>query len=449
MIVKDLKYKRYVLVVNMGNYLVDSGGTNKVVYSQEKILHKNYISLICIYPYKKVTIKGQVVNFWGIIIDGKTYGTFSTDGIKKYISYLSKKRFLLEQVIIHHLIGVDIDELTSLLNWLHIDTRLYIHDFYTLCPNNYLMLHNNKTNCLSSCVGDKDCLTCFSYKKSITRFNQIRKLIIESGLITDVVAPSSYALDKWKNAYKDYSGNTKVIHHQKLYGSYTGNNELLSQTDKIKIGYVGSSTNAKGWNCWLKAISENLERNEEFHSFGDSFENLPYLHVHRISFHDNANGMINALRNEKIHCVVLWSLIGETYSYTYFESLAANAFILTNKFSGNIALQVAQRGNGIICDSIDDLSNLLNNERALRDRINSFRSTSKNVPDILIENDEFIKDIPYKHNYYTYDGYIYNDKLCNVKFKIEYNLKCIKKSIKKNKIILKLLNYRNKIKINR
>ena len=83
--------------------------------------------------------------------------------------------------------------------------------------------------------------------------------------------------------------------------------------------------------------------------------------------------MTKKLRENKIDVVLLLSKVPETYSYTYYESIAAGAFIISYDVSGNIADQTNRRGNGIVFSSKDDIVNYLNDmDRVITD-INNFR----------------------------------------------------------------------------
>ena len=58
--------------------------------------------------------------------------------------------------------------------------------------------------------------------------------------------------------------------------------------------------------------------------------------------------MTKALRDNDIQVALLWAKWPETYSYTFYESLSANLYIITNRVSGNITNQVEERRCGMI-----------------------------------------------------------------------------------------------------
>ena len=65
--------------------------------------------------------------------------------------------------------------------------------------------------------------------------------------------------------------------------------------------------------------------------------------------------MLDEMRESGINCAFMWSLCPETYSYAYFEALAANLFIITNRNSGNIAYLTCKNKNGIVYNELSDL----------------------------------------------------------------------------------------------
>ncbi|MRM90672.1 glycosyltransferase family 1 protein [Faecalicatena contorta] len=232
--------------------------------------------------------------------------------------------------------------------------------------------------------------------RTLKRGGQIYDLV-SGGMVKTVITPSKVALNQWKKAYPSFKGTALIIPHQKRRGVYRGNNKRINENETLKIAYIGAPLIEKGWNYWNEAIKKAHEKGcrEEFHVFGAIRNNPEYVVIHEITFQNGLNSMITALRRNEIHCVVLGSIVKETYSYTYFESLASNAFVITNLLSGNIAYETKKNKNGIVLNRPDDLSQLFLNENDLRNKINNYRKREFNVPLELVENDDFI---PYISN---------------------------------------------------
>lgn len=92
-----------------------------------------------------------------------------------------------------------------------------------------------------------------------------------------------------------------------------------------------------------------------------------------------------------IQVVLLWAKWPETYSYTFFESLSANLYIITNRVSGNITNQVEERRCGIILEDVNELYQLFGDKEELREKINDFRIKYDGGPYYLKENDEIVE----------------------------------------------------------
>jgi hypothetical protein len=60
--------------------------------------------------------------------------------------------------------------------------------------------------------------------------------------------------------------------------------------------------------------------------------------------------MIEAVRQQRLDAVLLWSICPETFSFVAHEALAANALIVTGEDSGNIARIARERGGAVFRD---------------------------------------------------------------------------------------------------
>ena len=90
--------------------------------------------------------------------------------------------------------------------------------------------------------------------------------------------------------------------------------------------------------------------------------------------------MIDMMRKMQINCAFLWSICPETYSYTYFEAFASNAYIITNQDSGNIAAMVVHYNNGRICKSINEFIELLSKPTVFRNELINYCERGNNGP---------------------------------------------------------------------
>ena len=178
-----------------------------------------------------------------------------------------------------------------------------------------------------------------------------------------------------------------------MLGEYYGNSHILKNEEPLKIGFIGYQKPLKGWSQFKKTAErvKKLSLHECLYQFGWGTDKLTNVEQINVDFKKNITAMTDSLRKKDIHVAVIWSTCPETYSYTYYEALAANCFVVTNKISGNVCSQVQNRRNGIV---IDELSEIICNENKLRKLVNEFRTNGHITPAILKENERFLSLIP-------------------------------------------------------
>ena len=405
-----MKNNKYIITISYGNYVCGKGGTDKVILSQQKIFNQNGYSVVHIYNVHGIGkyIKINNSNFWNVLIDGEFSGMFTTADVCNLILEFQKQNINLYGIYIHHLKSINIYELIKMLDYVNSNIYFYIHDYMTICPESGLIDDTGRFCGDDGFYYDK-CYKCRYYnKKSISKISDIELLFEKIKNKVTFIAPSEVAKNVWLKSYPDLEKNVKVIYHQKLKGEYKENLEEISEKERLRIAFVGYQRKLKGWNHWKEATQKILNNNisEKLYQFGTAEDMLPNVEIVNVDFTKDLDSMITMLRKYKIHCAVLWSLLPETYSYTYYEALAANCYVLTNSKSGNIAYQTSQNGNGFVAKDEDSLTNLLLNEKQLRTYINEFRQKKRFGPLYLLENDDIIQTLFQKPIYVN--GIIHN-----------------------------------------
>lgn len=374
---------KYIITVSYGDYTLGSGGTDKVILSQQQIVNNAGYNVISMSPFKNY-------NFWDVLINGTFDGVYSNSRFISLLSSINDCR--LSAIILHHLKDVNLDLLADILDCCDVPVFYYLHDYYTICPISGLVREDG-TFCGNGFPSENKCIGCSYCNKSIEFSKKIQSLIRKYSNRITFITPSEAAKEIWAKDYPEYRDKVKVIYHQELQGKYRSNNAILQDSEPIRIAFVGYQKPLKGWKQFKEAATKanQLELNEQFYQFGWGEEKFPYIEQVDVDFKKSITAMTDALREEKIHVAVLWSLWPETYAYTYYEALAANCFVITNENSGNICAQVKARNNGIV---VSDLSEILCNESKLRMLVNGFRANEHIVPEELIENEDFLSLIP-------------------------------------------------------
>ena len=380
--------KDFVITISYGNYNNGVGGTDKVILSQQKLFNAANISNVHIFPVRKYEKIKIPIQLWGVLIDGKENGDYLTEQIVVQCKRLLNQGFRLKGVILHHLQWIDLEELDKLLECLNCKICLYLHDYMTVCPYGGLV-YNKQYFCGYDKVSESKCEGCkFFSREASDRAEQIKTLLEKHKNRLYVIAPSPTAAEVWLKFYPEYADNTIVIYHQKSSGIY--NENTYSDGKKLKVAFVGYQSELKGFVQWdeaVKAAREN-ECNYEYYQFGTVYDcHHDYIKEVAVDFKQSLTAMTDALRKYEIDVAVLWSILPETYSYTYYEAFAANCFILTCDLSGNIAFQVKQNRNGLVLGK-DELKDILSDENMLRNYIANMHSA--NPPLELQDNPEIV-----------------------------------------------------------
>ena len=369
--------EKYILSIGRNDYRYYSGGTNKVIKAHSELFKKNEIGYIFICP-----VKNSAGQYFHVIKNQCYKGVFYVSDIPLMLGMEN-----IVEIHIHSIIDASIDATYYILKSLRSRIRYYLHDYYTICPS-YKLLRNDKTFCGYSKMSESKCNGC----KYLSEFKRETEIILFLEKIKDrttFIAPSDYVKHSWSKAFPEYSDEIEVIYHQELIGEYKGN----SKCNNIpRIAYLGEPIDSKGWSIFNKTYELSNKDKMEFYYFGQYKVDKTFRRI-TVCFNKNLDGMIEALRANEIDCALLWASCGETYSYTYYECLAANVFVITNRMSGNICDQVEERGNGIVLSSEKELFDLFSDSEKLKKLIVAYKESNQKCPGLLVENRSVLDSI--------------------------------------------------------
>jgi hypothetical protein len=97
---------------------------------------------------------------------------------------------------------------------------------------------------------------------------------------------------------------------------------------------------------------------------------------------------VAALTNAQVDLVLLWSVLHESYSYTFHEARAAGLPVLTNPRSGNIArsIQDSPEPLGVVLDDVEALRTFLKADARVAALLEVARFTYRLEPDPFLGN---------------------------------------------------------------
>lgn len=366
------KYNKIVIGISYGNYLNSNGGTDKVILEHQTIFNNKNCSYVYFFPFYKIYFGVQFLAYT-MIIDGKIAAEYlSEDELYDQLKTFSEKGYTFHGAFIHHLMGFCLDSLQRILNSVQAPVYVYLHDYYTVCKQINL-LRNNKEYC-NPLAAKHTCSGCQFADVSRKKRESYQSFFTGLENLSQFIAPSDKCAEIWSVFYPQYIKKLKVIPHQIIYADKVARHD---GGDTLKIAFIGRQAFCKGWDIWKKVarLVQEMQLPYRLYYYGTGDEKLENVCNKRVLFSaQNPNAMIEALKKDQIDIVMLLSNWPETYSYTMYEALAANCFILSNENSGNIEQNVRKEHWGIICRDYEMLREMLLNHSLLLEQVRQFQT---------------------------------------------------------------------------
>lgn len=391
----DCNFSNYIFVVTGMSYIIDSSGTSKVVKAHEDIFRAKGIGYVAIFPISRSRGEGAkwhcvTTGCYGFTVDGQFIGVMTAVEVLNTLLELSNFGKKCIGILVHHIIRNKISEIEWMLSKIkNVPVVYYLHDFYTCCVNPNLM-KNDRESCINGNVSCNGC--CYAKKKQehIKRIKAFLKAFVDR--IT-FVAPSEYTKNHWVTFYPEYANKTIVIPHQKPIGEYIGNKEPVEADEPLRLGFVGAQKKIKGWDIFKKVVTESRKAhcNYEFYYFGNGTEQVEGVKSVKVDIATQGrDAMIRKLQKNRISAVFLVCVCGETYSYTTYESHAANCFIFALKSGGNIPYIVEKNNWGLVFATTQELIDQILNEISLKRKLNNWKLIAKPGAKIYQDNDAIL-----------------------------------------------------------
>lgn len=236
-------------------------------------------------------------------------------------------------------------------------------------------MRNDKTFCGAPIVESNSCLIC---RYSVLRkFDHERFKKLFDKYDFTYYFPSEFAKKLWLRSFDEVNEKLFVNNHFKMTDTESRVDHKFSQrknNSSLRIAFVGHHDPKKGWFVWRDFIDNRTDISSKYECFHLGKTNSAGREKHfNVSVSPgNRLAMIDALANNKIDIVLLWSIWPETYSYVLHEAVAAGCYVLTHENSGNVASEVEKNNWGKIFESIDDLYAYLESPDNVKDDIVEF-----------------------------------------------------------------------------
>ena len=379
--------KSIILQITYDDCTRNAGGVNSVIRMHQRIALKNGCTCICLFPIRLGKMPKVDENTWGIVIDGEYFGARNTSWICNQIKFFIEQKFFIREVFIHHIYNIKYQAIEEWLDIVECRITFIVHDNYSICVS-FNLLKNNQNYCGNPHIYNSKCNDCIYYINTIKNRKVFSNFLDRYADRIRIVTPSNFTTRLWSEAFQQYMHKVITVPHQVVKES--GKKLFEWQPQYLRVAYMGVQQHHKGWDVWKNVVKGVSYKNTifQFYYFGIGKELISNVKNIYVDTSKNPRAMVDALEENKIDIVILWSLCPETYCFTYYEALNAGVFVITNKDSGNIADQVKKNENGLVVE-YKELLNLFEKEEKLKELVLSFKK-EKRVYEIY-DNEELFQ----------------------------------------------------------
>lgn len=334
-------YTSIVISVSHDDPFKNIGGVQNIIrteYDTLKTMNVCYINIfpVLFQPYLLSEEKKPHDFIFNLMINGEIIGA---SNVEVLIEWLDKVECQKIDLFVHHLMNISPEAISHLATKYSIVPKVWIHDFFTICPQ-YNLLRNNVDYCRAPDIKSMECNICAysalraEHVQRIKEFFRITRPII--------ISPSKFAYLAWKemNNYS-YSDECYIAPPVTLQAS-DNYRTLYKPNTPIRIAFVGQNTYHKGWLSYCNLVSKLMNH-----------DNYVFYHLGVFNIHyqlDNSEivksiqnidvrssqEMLEALDINNIDVVIIWSKWPETFCIAAHEVIASGATLITHKDAGNI-----------------------------------------------------------------------------------------------------------------
>lgn len=388
----EIENKNFVLAISHTDYLNSMGGVEIFMQDEKKGLAEKNVSYLQLSPIiKQRELVDQIENFiLTFNVDSNNLGNYhSEDIIRMFSTLMAESEINCQCIVLHHLMSWNLDVIRQLIELLKPKkVVLWIHDFFSVCPQINL-LRNDKIFCSAPETNSNSCLIC--------RYGLIRKRNLPKikdffdDIIFTTMAPSQIALDLWGKQFPKNLIDSHIVPHLNLIPINSANKKSVS-VKKLNVAFIGVPASHKGWQTWRKLVDRYEKSNEYvFFHMGNEGGKFQERFININVTQKNRDGMINALKTNNIDLLFHWAIWPETFSYTLYEGIAANCFIVTHSNSGNVAKYVHDYGSGIVFNDEQQLFVFMDDITRVRRELNGYLQRNSTPYQVQRNNDASIK----------------------------------------------------------
>lgn len=379
-----------ILALSQDDYTKNVGGVQLRIMDEQIAVNDHGVNYLHVYPCvpKNILVFDEGPFIVGARLDGKAIGFADGDVFLTALKSVAGKR--LGEIRMHHTMGYSYEFLARLLQQTTAQkVRFWLHDFFSICPSYYL-LRNNVEYCHAPAIDSNSCHICVYHdvrRRQQEAFHQLFK-----NHAMDVVAPSEFALALWQDRFPSKTHPGTVRAHAELIS--TERLEGAEPGKLLRIGFIGHPVFHKGWPVWLR-LTDALGQDPRFRFYlfsSNSGRDGNFRQVRVSVTHEDRSKMVRTLEANRIDVAFLWSICPETFSFTLYESLAADCYVVTSKDSGNIQDYLTRNpGHGLILQSEEELLAVFSSGE-ITARVSSYKKASRPKPELVFNAADQLQD---------------------------------------------------------
>lgn len=361
---EHLKEADFYISMSHDNYTKVVGGVQNVIRMEESEILKSNYHYVHISPNPPLRKKIYETTFgdWRIVCDGEDLGLAHSEII---LAWLEKEAFSsIRRVILHHTLGFGVSEIERLVKLGRLPPIFWIHDYYSTCRS-YHLRRNDRAYCNGPDISSNSCQICRYGEDRMLHMTTFQNLFSQQKLL--FIFPSEFTKENWERITQlnNYSLESKIVPLLELKQEIV---QPWKAKVKINIAFPGYPYPQKGWDTWLN-LTQHFKKDDRYNFFHLSYlsnqsENYQSISVRYTN--ENPHIMQEKLLEYDIDAVFIWSVVPETFSLTYYESLAAGCFIISNPLSGNVAKTLSfSPSDGMVFDSESELVTLLSSGKLI------------------------------------------------------------------------------------
>lgn len=357
---------RLALSISHDDAMTIPGGVQLCVQREQRLAAGRGIRYLHLHPYFPIPRLADAAahpdTLVSLNLDGTAIGACRMSALIDWTAQAAREMASID-VLVHHLRGHLPEQVSALVKATGSRRCVFwVHDFFSMCPN-FTLQRNDLAFCGGPPVSSNACMMCVYGRERRTHLTRMQAFF--DTLEVAAISPSEVTAAFWADRAGLTPDSLTVVPHVTL--DMPARAQPSERPDgPVTVGFLGSAADHKGWPVFV-ALMQALDDDPDTRFVVLSAKHpqigeTGWRPVH-VTAADPA-AMSDAVSDENIDLVLHWPSWPETFSFTTFEALAGDAFVVTHAGSGNVAAAVRDTGRGAVLEDTADLRAFFRDGRA-------------------------------------------------------------------------------------